>query len=187
MEFQIIDILFMGFITLVVVGGIFCLLIFLPKEHDFDEAKKDCYRIEYRDGVYSVSRRKATYGENIWSIRSKFFYIKKVPFQVEAFCDDAQGKDKKHYRAAALVTVYFPENLLNTFAENFHNVPHEAVEETISETLSAALEGSVSEYEGDRPYEDFFKDKAGEKLKLFGAIVMSVNDLKVTTTSQPQE
>lgn len=175
-----IDLIFWGFITLVVVGGVFCLMIFLPKEHDFDDRHKDFYRIQYRDGNYAISHKSAKYGENIYSLRSKFFYIMKVPFSVDAFCDEAVGKDSKTYRATASVTVYFPEDNLQTFAQNFHNVDHSSVEETISEALSSAIEEAVTTYEGDKSFEDHFKEVGTEKVKIFGVVIMKINDLKVT-------
>ncbi len=182
-----IDLIFWLFITAVVIGGVLCLMIFLPKEHEFDDEHGDFYRIQYRDGSYSVSKKPAKYGENVYSIRSKYFYIKKVPFAVDAFCDEAVGKDKKTYRAAASVTVYFPEDQLQVFAPNFHGVSHEVVEETLSEALSSAIEEAVTSYEGDKSFEDHFKEIGSEKLKLFGLIIMSVNDLKVNRIDNKEE
>ena len=98
MELQMIDYIFWGFIALVVIGGVGCLIVFLPKEHELEERTADCYRIVYRDGNYSISPHKANYGENVYSLRSKFFYIKKVPFHSEAFCDEVTGCDGKSYR-----------------------------------------------------------------------------------------
>ncbi len=182
-----IDIFFWGFITFVVIGGVFCLLKFLPKEHEFDSEHADFYRIQYRDGAYSISKKPAKYGENIYSLRSKYFYVKKIPFAVDAFCDEAVGKDKKTYRANATVTVYFPEDKLQTFAPNFHNVSHESVEETLSEALSTAIEEAVKSYEGDKTFEDHFKEVGTEKLKTFGLIIMSINDLKVNRIDNKEE
>ncbi len=175
-----IDIIFWVFIAFVVIAGIVCLMIFLPKEHEFDEKHRDQYRIQYRDGTYSVSHKPAKYGENIFSLKSRYFYILKVPFSVDAFCDEAEGKDKKTYRATAAVTVYFPEDKLTVFAENFHNIDQQSIEETLSETLSTALEEAVKNYEGDKAFDEYFTEVGKEKIALFGAIIMSVNDLKVT-------
>ena len=182
-----VDLIFWLFITAVVVGGVICLLILLPKEHNFDDEHKNFYRIQYRDGSYSISKKPPKFGENIYSLRSKYFYIKKAPFTVDAFCDEAVGKDKKTYRANASVTVYFPEDQLQVFAPNFHNVSPDVVEETISEALSSAIEEAVTSYEGDKPFEEHFKEIGSEKVKLFGLIIMSVNDLKVNKIDNKEE
>ena len=183
MELQMIDYIFWGFIALVVIGGVGCLIVFLPKEHDLEERTADCYRIQYRDGAYSISPRKASYGENVYSLRSKFFYIKKVPFHTEAFCDEAEGKNGRSYRAAAMLTVYFPEDKLQIFAPTFHGSSHEAIEETVSETVSAALTEAMKEYDENAEkavFEEHLKKVTNEKLAIFGLILMSIGDVKIT-------
>ncbi|MBQ3843343.1 MAG: hypothetical protein II820_11730 [Ruminiclostridium sp.] len=183
MELQTIDYIFWGFITLVVLGGVGCLIVFLPKEHELEEQTADCYRIVYRDGVYAISPHKASYGENVYSLRSKFFYIKKVPFHAEAFCDEAVGKDGKKYRAVATLTVYFPEDKLQVFAPTFHGSSHEAVEETVGETVSAGLTEAMEDYEetvDKELFTEFIKHKISEKLEIFGLILISMPDLKIT-------
>ncbi len=183
MELEAIDIIFWAVIALIAVGGIVCLLIFLPREHAYEEKRENCYRIEYRDGSYRISRKKPRYGENTFSIRSKFFYITQVPFTVDAFCDEAAGKDGKRYRAAAAATVYFPEDMLQTFAENFHNMSKETISETIEEALSSTLTDTMRAFDGSEDTKEFsevFKKNAGEKLKAFGLIVMSVNSLNIS-------
>ena len=116
MELEAIDIIFWAVILLIAIGGIVSLMIFLPREHDYEEKRANCYRIEYRDGSYKISRKKPRYGENTFSVRSKYFYITQVPFAAEAFCDEAKAKDGKLYRAAATATVYFPEEMLQAFS-----------------------------------------------------------------------
>ncbi|MBQ7647063.1 MAG: hypothetical protein IJS94_07330 [Clostridia bacterium] len=177
---DIIDLIFAGVIVLIVAGGLACLFIFLPKEKDFDEKHANSYRIMYRDGSYSITHKKALFGENLWSIRSKYFYIQKSPFTVDAFCDEAVGKDGKTYRGTAEMTLYFPEEKLQVFAPNFHNVGEDAVLETVSEAASAALEDAVKEYDGSEPFDAFCKKTADEKMSLFGLIVMSIKNLNVT-------
>ena len=89
MEPQIIDYVFFGFIAIVAVGGIIALMVLLPKDHALEERTQDCYRIMFRDGKYTITHKKASLGENVYSLRSRYFYIKKAPFQVDAFCDSA--------------------------------------------------------------------------------------------------
>ena len=183
MELQMIDYIFWGFIALVVIGGVGCLIVFLPKEHELEERTADCYRIVYRDGNYSISPHKANYGENVYSLRSKFFYIKKVPFHSEAFCDEVTGCDGKSYRAAAALTVYFPEDKLQIFAPTFHGSSHEAIEETVAETASAGLTEALKDYEStvnQELFAEFIKHKISEKLEIFGILLMSMPDLKIT-------
>lgn len=181
---DMIDLIFAGVIVLIVAGGLTCLFIFLPKEKDFDAKHANSYRIMYRDGSYSVTHKKALFGENSWSIRSKYFYIQKSPFTVDAFCDEAVGKDGKTYRAAAEMSVYFPEEKLQTFAPTFHNVGEDAVVETVSEAACAALEDAVKRYDGSEPFDTFCKKVADEKMDTFGLIVMSIKNLNVTKVAE---
>lgn len=179
---EAIDIIFWGFVALVVVGGIFCLLIFLPKEHDYEDKRSNCYRIEYRDGIYKVSNKKPSYGENRYSLRSKFFYIKKAPFEVDACCDDAKAPDGKNYRAITVVKVCFPEDRLQTFAPTFHGVAHESIVETAEEALASAMKDALGKYDaaaGEEAFKEVFKECAKEKLDIFGLYIMSVGNIKI--------
>lgn len=187
MELEAIDIIFWSVILLIAVGGVICLMIFLPREHKYDDERRNCYRIEYRDGNYTISRKKAVYGENTFGIRSKFFYITRIPFQADAFCDEATGKDGKKYRATATVTVFFPEDKLQKFAVNFHNVGQDAIAETVEEALTSSLTETMAEYDGgddSKAFEELFKKNASEKLDLFGLIVMNINSLNITALKQ---
>lgn len=177
---ELADFLFVGAILVIIILGMVCIHIFLPKEKNFDDQHAHSYRIMYRDGSYSITHKKATFGENIISLRSKYFYIQKSPFTVEAFCDGETGKDGKTYRAAAEMTVYFPEDNLQIFAPTFHGLGEEAIIETVSETACTALEQAVRDYDGSEPFDAFCKKVADEKMKLFGLIVMSIKNLNVT-------
>ena len=183
MQIEAIDIIFWIIITVIVLGGLTCLVIFLPREHEYEESKADCYRIMYRDGVYSVSQKSAKFGENVYSIRSKYFYIKKAPFQVTAICDEAEAPDGKKYRAADTLTVCFPEDKLQVFAPTFHNVPHDSVVETIEEALTSAMEETLKSYSTDETSEalkERFKAAAKDKLDIFGVYIMNVSEVRVT-------
>ncbi len=177
---ELIDFLFVGAVVLIIILGMVCIHIFLPKEKDFDDKHAHSYRIMYRDGSYSITHKKAAFGENLYSLRSKYFYIQKSPFTVQAFCDEGVGKDGKTYRAAAEITVYFPEDNLQIFAPTFHGVNEEGIIETISETACAVLQEAVEKYDGSEPFDAFCKKVADEKMKLFGLIVMSIKNLNVT-------
>ncbi len=183
---ELADFLFVGAIIVIIVLGMVCIHIFLPKEKNFDDQHAHSYRIMYRDGSYSITHKKATFGENIISFRSKYFYIQKSPFTVEAFCDEGVGKDGKIYRAAANMTVYFPEDNLQIFAPTFHMLNEEAIVETVSETACAALDTAVREYDGSEPFDTFCKKIADEKMKLFGLIVMSIKNLNVTKVRESE-
>lgn len=181
MEPETLDYLFFGFIALVAVGGIIALLILLPREHALEERTRDCYRIMFRDGNYSLSKKKASLGENVFSVRSKYFYIKKAPFEVDAFCDGAAAKDGKNYRAAAAVTMYFPEDKLNVFAPTFHGANQEGIVETMEESLSNLLTEMIAEYDGDTDtFSAKIKEEAQKKLDVFGLYVMSVKNVRIS-------
>ncbi len=187
MEIDSVDLLFWGFITLVVLGGLACLVIFLPREHAYEEKNENCYRILYRDGNYSVSHKSPRYGENTMSLRGKYFYITKVPFQLNAICDGREAGDGRTYRAAASVTVCFPEDKLQVFAPTFHGVSQDAISETLEEALGAAMEEAVGQYDaaaGEEAFSGQFKSVAKEKLDIFGAYVMSVGNIHVTENKQ---
>lgn len=182
MEFEAIDVIFWVFVAAVVLGGVACLLIFLPREHDYEDSRNDCYRIQYRDGIYSVTHKKPSYGENTYSIRAKFFYIKKAPFETEACCEEAKAPDGKSYRAVTSVKVCFPEDKLQVFAPTFHNVPHESIVETLEEALAAAMSDAIGKYDakaGTDAFKEVFKSCAKEKLDIFGVYIMSVGDIRI--------
>ena len=186
MESNVIDIIFWGFITLVVLGGLACLVVFLPKEHTYEDERENCYRIMYRDGVYSVSRKKPVYGENRFSLRSKFFYITKVPFQITAACDEAKAPDGKIYRGASVLTVCFPEERLQIFSPTFQGVTQDIIVEMLEEAVSAAAEEFLGQYEPSSDEEALktrFKEIAQKKLDIFGVYVMSVTPPRVTENS----
>lgn len=184
---ELIDLLFIITIVVIIIGGMVALHFLLPKEKNFDDEHAHSYRIMYRDGSYSVTHKKASFGENIISLRSKYFYIPKAPFTVEAFCDEAVGKDGKTYRASAEVSVYFPEEKLQIFAPTFHGVNEEGIQETIAEGASAALEEAVKQYEGDQPFDEFFKKTAEKSMEMFGIIIMSVKSLNVNKIGSETE
>lgn len=186
MDANVIDIIFWGFIIAVVLGGLACLVVFLPKEHEFDEEHENCYRIAYRDGSYSVSRKKPVYGENRFSLRSKFFYITRVPFQVTAVCEGAKATDGNEYRCAAVFTVCFPEDRLQTFAPTFHGVSQDTIVETLEEALSAAAEEFLVQYEPSSDEESIkarFKELAQKKLDIFGVYIMSLSSPHISANS----
>lgn len=187
MEIDTIDLIFWGFITLVVLGGLACLVVFLPKEHDYEDKYANCYRIMYRDGNYSVTRKKPTYGENTFSLRGKFFYIYKAPFELTAVCDGTEAPDGKSYRAVGIVTVCFPENKLQVFAPTFHGVAQDSVAETLEEALGSAMKDALEHYDssaGDETFAELFKNTAKEKLDIFGAYVMKVNNVRITENAR---
>lgn len=181
-EPQLIDYLFFGFIALVVIGGIVSLMVLLPKEHALEERTRDCYRIVYRDGNYSISHKKPRISENSLSFRSKFFYIKKAPFTAEAFCDGAEAKDGKKYRATCTTTMYFPEDKLNVFAPTFHGANQDGIVETMEESLTNLLTERMADYDGGDPekFAEAFKEEAQKTLDVFGLFVMSVKNMRIT-------
>ncbi|MBR5087903.1 MAG: hypothetical protein IK093_00595 [Ruminiclostridium sp.] len=182
MEINAVDIVFWVFITIVVIGGLACLVVFLPKEHDYEDSRQDCYRIQYRDGVYSVTKKKPSFGENKYSIRSKYFYIKKAPFEADACCEDGKAPDGKNYRAVTSVRVCFPEDKLQVFAPTFHNVSHESILETVEEALASAMKDALAKYDaaaGEEAFKEVFKECAKEKLEIFGIYVMTVGNIRV--------
>ena len=182
---ELLDILFISTIIIIILGGLVALHFLLPKEKKFDDTHAYQYRIEYRDGSYSISHKKASFGENTYSLRSKFFYLPKAPFEVEAFCDEAVGKDRKTYRASALLSVFFPEDKLEVFAPIFQNMDETGREETIAEAFSAALGDAVEQYEGTEPFDDFFRKSADEKAELFGLRVKDIQNINVNKVKDP--
>ncbi|MCR4780386.1 MAG: hypothetical protein K5876_04740 [Ruminiclostridium sp.] len=184
---EALDIIYIVTIVVILLGGLAALHFLLPKEKNFDDKHAYLYRIEYRDGSYKISHKKASFGENIYSIRSKFFYLPRAPFDAEAFCDEATGKDGKIYRAAAVVTVLFPEEQLDVFAPIFQNMSREGMLETVSEAMSTALEDAVTQYEGSEPFDAFFRGIADKKAELFGLRIRSVQDLSVNKISGPDK
>ncbi len=184
---ELIDYIFWGFVLLVVIGGLGCMLVFLPKEHEYEERYDGFYRIMFRDGNYSVTKKKPTYGENTFSLRSRFIYIKRVPFEADAVCDEAKAPDGKTYRAAAALKLCFPEDRLQIFAPTFHGVAHEAIVETLEEALSSAMHDALGKYDekaGAGAFAEVFKAEATEKLDIFGAYIMHIGDIRISETAQ---
>jgi hypothetical protein len=183
METNVIDIVFWVFITVIVLGGLACLIVFLPKEHNYEDSKNDCFRIEYRDGIYKISNKKPSYGENKYSLRSKYFYIKKAPFEADACCDDGKAPDGKSYRAVTSLRLCFPEDKLQTFAPTFHGVPHESIIETVEEALASAMKDAIAKYDPSADGETFketVRECAKEKLDIFGVYIMSVGNIRIS-------
>lgn len=177
-----VTVLFWGFVSLVVVGGLVCLMIFLPREHDYENARDNCYRIMYRDGVYSVTRKKPTYGENRLSLRSKYFYITKVPFQLTAVCEDAKTPDGKSRRCAAGLTVCFSEDRLQIFAPTFRGVSQDIIVEMLEEALASAAAEFLAGYDSGSDEESLkkqLKELSQKKLDIFGVYVMSVGNIRI--------
>lgn len=177
---ETLDIIYIATLVVIVLGGLVALHFLLPKEKNFDDKHAYLYRIEYRDGSYKISHKKASFGENMYSIRSKFFYLPRAPFEVEVFCDEATGKDGKTYRASAVVAAFFPEDKLEVFAPIFQNMDEEGRNDTVAEAMSAALEEAVVNYEGSEPFDTFFRTIADKKADLFGIRIKSVDGLNVT-------
>ncbi len=177
---ETLDIIYIVTIAVIVLAGLAALHFLLPKEKKFDDKHAYLYRIEYRDGSYKISHKKPSFGENIYSVRSKFFYLPRAPFDVEVFCDEAVGKDGKNYRAAAVVTVFFPEDKLDVFAPIFQNMDEDGRNDTVAEAFSTALEEAVKNYEGTEPFDTYFRGIADKKADLFGVRIKSVQDLNVT-------
>ena len=180
MDGSMIDFLYIAFLVIVVLGGVVCLLIFLPKEHDLEDSTSDCYRIMFKNGTYSVSHGKPGLGENLFSIGAKYSYLKKVPFVVDCFYDGED--DGIPYSAASTVTLHFPEDKISIFAPTFSGLTHESVEETLSETASVALKELAADCSGEEKPEELkeiFKEKVKKKLEIFGVNVMSVGELRM--------
>lgn len=174
---ETIDVLYGVFITLVIIIGIVCIVIFVPKEHKMWEDTEDCYRIRQSDREFKITEGKANFFES----RKSYIYLKKLPFTAECFADDAKAPDGVSYKAIATVTLYFPPEKISISAPTFGGANHEAVIETLSEALSAAMTETIEK--GDVADTETFKTSfaaaANEKMKLFGVDVKAINDLRL--------
>lgn len=174
---ETIDLIYGIFVALVVIAGIACIVIFLPKEHKMWDDTEDCYRIKQKDREFRITDGKANYFES----RKNYIYLKKLPFTVECFADGAKAPDGKTYKAIASLIVHFPPDRISISAPTFGGANHEAVVETLSEALSTAMTETIEK--GDiadtAVFKESFSKSANEKMKLFGVQIEAISDIRL--------
>lgn len=177
------DILYVSFIILVVIGGAIAIAILTPKENRLREEKKDCYRCFIKDGRLILTGSKPSLFENL---TGKPLYIAKGPFEIEIFLDGLTGKDGKSYRAGAVMQLYLPESSAESAAEYLYGVLNEFSQETIHEALKTELTGvltsAVSGYDSETDMKVFtadFRETVINKLSVFGYDLYCPPTLKI--------
>ena len=177
-----LDAIYAIFIALVIVGGIICIMIFVPKEREKRAKTENCYRYYKRGGDMIRSTDKASLYERTKS----YFYIEKGPFEVDGVADGIKGTDGKYYKAVAILSVYIPDSLADTAANIFCTMEQEGIVEAISETISEALVKKLSDYseEADEAaFKEDFRKYTEEKLVTLGYMVDAFVGLKVSEDS----
>lgn len=177
-----IDITYVLFILLVIIAGIICIAVFVPKEREKRAKTENCYRYYCRGGEMVKSTDKASLYERTQS----YFYIEKGPFEADGVADGIKGADDKYYKAVAIFSVYIPESLADTAANIFCKMEQEAIVETISETISEALVKKLADYSAETDEAAFKEDLrkyTEEKLITLGYMVDAFVGLKVSEDS----
>lgn len=174
-----LDIAYFAFIAIVIVTGIICIMIFVPKEREKRKNTENCYRYYLKGGEMVRSREKASLYEKV----SSYFYIDKGPFEVDGVADGIKGADGKYYKAIALMSVYIPESLADTAANIFCKMEQDTIAETLSETMSEALALKLSEYsEGTdmNAFKESYREYTEKKLIALGYMAEALSGLRIT-------
>ena len=182
MIWDTIDIIYVSFIALVIIGGIAAIMILAPKENNRRQANENSYRFLKKNGEIKLAGGKTSLFEG-----GKYFYVKKGPYEADGFADGVKGADGKNYKAVVLAMVYVPDSLAETAANYFCGMNDEGTDEIISETLSAALSEKLSEYTADTDetaFKEAFRKYAESKLMKLGIMIFAVNSIKIAEDSQ---
>ena len=172
MTYTTLDILYLGFVLLVIIGGAAAILILCPKENKLREQKKESYRFLQQNGRLVLSNAMPSLFER-WT--TKPIYIEKGPFDVEAFYDDIKGADGISYRTGVIIQLYLPENGAEKAAEYMYSVLTDFSQEAITSMLRVELEGitaaMMKKYEGGtdmKAFEEELRNSVLDKLGKFG-------------------
>lgn len=188
MEPSTMDILYFGFLALVIIGGVIAMLVLCPKENKLRNEKKNCYRFIEKNGVLIHTNSKPSLFEKK---KTNIIYIEKGPFEVDAFFDDVKGKDGKSYRAGAVLQLYLPERNAETAAQYLYSILSSFNQDTIISVIRAELESilaaKIKEFGSDteqKSFETGFKDAVEKKLVLFGYELYCPLTLKISENKQ---
>ena len=174
-----LDIAYIAFIAIVIITGIICIMIFVPKEREKRKNTENCYHYVLKGGMMTRSSEKASLYEKV----SAHFYIERGPFEVDGVADGIKGKDGKSYKAIAIMSLYIPESLADTAANIFCKMEQDTIVEALSETLSEALSVKLGEYSGDMDINEFkesYREYTEKKLTALGYMVEAFSGLKVS-------
>ena len=174
-----LDIAYIAFIVIVIITGIICIMIFVPKEREKRKNTENCYHYVLKGGMMTRSSEKASLYEKV----SAHFYIERGPFEVDGVADGIKGKDGKSYKAIAIMSLYIPESLADTAANIFCKMDQDTIIEALSETMSEALAVKLAEYSEDRDFEEFKKDYreyTEKKLMTLGYLAEAFSELRIS-------
>ncbi|MBQ7835066.1 MAG: hypothetical protein IJ385_04720 [Ruminiclostridium sp.] len=178
-----LDLLYYGFIALVIIGGIIAIIILCPKENKLREQKKDSYRFLQQNGRLVLSNSMPSLFEK-WT--GKPVYIEKGPFEIEAFFDNIKGADENSYRTGAIIQLYLPESGAETAAEYLYSVLSDFSQDAITAMLRMELEGVVAammkKYENGadmKVFNEDFRNAVLDKLGKFGYDLYCPPTLKI--------
>lgn len=177
MIWDTIDILYVSFIALVIIGGIAAIMILAPKENSKRQANENSFRFLKKNGEIKLAGGKTSLFEG-----GKYFYVRKGPYEADGFADGIKGADGKYYKGAVLAMVYVPESLAMTAAQYFCGMNDEGTNEIISETMSVALSDKLSEYTAgtdEAAFKEAFRKYAESKLMKLGIMIFAVNSVKI--------
>lgn len=185
MIWDTIDILYVSFIALVIIGGIATIMILAPKENSKRQDTGNSYRFLKKNGEIKLAGGKTSLFEG-----GKYFYVRKGPYEADGFADGIKGADGKYYKGAALAMVYVPDSLAMTAAQYFCGMNDEGTNEIISETMSVALSDKLAEYTADTDeaaFKEAFRKHAEAKLMKLGIMIFAINSLKIAEDSPAQQ
>lgn len=184
MDQTTMDILYFGFLALVVIGGIIAILILCPKENKLRSEKNNCYRFTEKGGALFLSGSKPSLFERK---NGSVIYIEKGPFEINAFFDDIKGADGKSYRTGAVLQLYLPERNAENAAKYLYSVLSSFNQESINAVITAEVETILmakikgySENADLKIFEKDFRDAVEEKLSIFGYELYCSITLKIS-------
>ena len=88
MIWDTIDILYVSFIALVIIGGIAAIMILAPKENIKRQDTGNSYRFLKKNGEIKLAGGKTSLFEG-----GKYFYVRKGPYEADGFADGIKGAD----------------------------------------------------------------------------------------------
>ena len=187
MDQTTMDILYFGFLALVIIGGIVAIAILAPKENKLRMEKKDCYRFIEKQGELFLSNAKPSLFEK----KNGYIYIEKGPFEIDAFFDDVTGADKKSYRAGAVLQLYLPERSAEKTAKYLYSILSSFNQDSINAVITAEVENILMSYvkkhsadKDIKKTEKAFSEEVSEKLAVFGYELYCPLTLKISENEQ---
>lgn len=169
-------------ILLILLGGAVCIAIFGSREKTKRDRYANSYRFKKRDGEIVRAKGKPSLFER----KSRYWYLEKAPFSVDASAEGITGADGKQYKALALFTLHMPDDSAQRAAESFFGLSAEDIPDMLADPLDSALRALLERYDGTADFKALaadFRKRADEAVAPFGVSVFGVNEIRIVEES----